>query len=68
MKHWMSMGAQISGTVNNLLVTKGIIQGKKINVLSRKTLKGAEGTQKVAEVGTAGPVAAEPVAEEAKTE
>lgn len=36
-KGWISKGAQLSGTVNNLLITKGIIQGKKINVLGKKT-------------------------------
>jgi small subunit ribosomal protein S16 len=35
-KYWMSVGAQPSDTVFNFLVTKGIITGKKINVLSRK--------------------------------
>ena len=36
-KHWMSVGAQPSNTVHNFLVTKGIVEGKKINVLSRKS-------------------------------
>ncbi|MBX9765068.1 30S ribosomal protein S16 [Patescibacteria group bacterium] len=36
-KHWIGKGAQVSGTLNNLLVTKGIIQGKKVNVLGKKT-------------------------------
>ncbi len=36
-KHWMSKGAQLSGTVNNLLITKGVIEGKKVNVLGKKT-------------------------------
>lgn len=36
-KHWMSVGAQMSPTVHNLLVTKGILTGKKINVLPKKT-------------------------------
>ncbi|MEI8129888.1 MAG: 30S ribosomal protein S16 [bacterium] len=35
-KHWMSVGAQPSDTVYNFLVTKGIVVGKKKNVLSRK--------------------------------
>ncbi len=34
--YWMSVGAQPSDTVHNFLVTKGVIKGKKINVLSRK--------------------------------
>lgn len=36
-KHWIAMGAQVSGTVNNLLITKGVIEGKKVNVLGKKT-------------------------------
>lgn len=36
-KHWMSVGAQVTPTVHNLLVTKGVIAGKKINVLPRKS-------------------------------
>jgi len=35
-KHWISKGAQVSPTLNNLLVEKKIISGKKINVLPRK--------------------------------
>ena len=36
-KYWMSVGAQASGTVTNLLISKGIIEGRKINVLPRKS-------------------------------
>ncbi len=36
-EHWMRVGAQVSGTVHNLLVTKGIVKGEKINVLPKKT-------------------------------
>lgn len=36
-KHWISQGAQLSGTVHNFLVGKKIIEGKKINVLPRKS-------------------------------
>ena len=32
-KHWMSMGAQTSDTVHNLLVSHKIIDAKKINIL-----------------------------------
>jgi small subunit ribosomal protein S16 len=35
---WMKDGAQVSGTVHNLLVSNKIITGKKINVLPKKTL------------------------------
>jgi hypothetical protein len=33
----MSVGAQVTPTAYNLLVTKGILSGKKINVLPRKS-------------------------------
>lgn len=36
-KHWISQGAQTSDTVHNLLITHKIIEGKKINVLPRKS-------------------------------
>lgn len=35
-KHWMEHGAQLSGTVHNFLVERGVISGKKINVLPKK--------------------------------
>jgi small subunit ribosomal protein S16 len=35
-KHWTSVGAQVSDTVHNILVAEGIIEGKKINVLPKK--------------------------------
>lgn len=34
-KYWMSVGAQPSDTVHNMLVSAGVIQGKKINVLPK---------------------------------
>ena len=37
-KGWMAKGAQLSDTLHNLLLTKGIIEGKKINVLPKKVL------------------------------
>lgn len=35
-KYWISVGAQVTGTVHNFLLDKKIISGKKINVLPRK--------------------------------
>lgn len=35
-KEWMSKGAQVTDTVHNLLISKKIIDGKKINVLPLK--------------------------------
>jgi len=34
-KHWMSVGAQPSDTVHNMLVSVGILNAKKINVLPK---------------------------------
>ena len=68
-KHWISKGAQLSGTVHNLFITKGIIEGKKVNVLQKKNIK------KEAQAEAAAPVAskvevpeAEAKAEEAPAE
>jgi len=36
-KYWISKGAQPSGTVHNYLVHERIIEGKKINVLPKRT-------------------------------
>jgi len=36
-KHWISVGAQATPTAHNLLISKGVIAGKKINVLPKKT-------------------------------
>lgn len=36
-KHWISNGAQVSDTVHNILIKEGIIKGKKINVLPKKS-------------------------------
>lgn len=36
-KYWMGVGAQVSPTVHNLLISKGVLEGKKINVLPKKS-------------------------------
>jgi len=36
-KHWMEKGAQVSDTVNNLLIKEKVIEGKTRNVLPKKT-------------------------------
>ena len=36
-KHWMGMGATVSDTVHNILVSQKVIDAKKINVLPRKS-------------------------------
>ena len=35
-KYWISNGAQVSETMNNLLISEKVIRGKKINVLPKK--------------------------------
>jgi small subunit ribosomal protein S16 len=35
-KHWLSKGARLSDTMHNFLVHDKVIEGKKINVLSKK--------------------------------
>lgn len=37
-KYWISQGAQPSGTMHNMLITAGIMTGKKVNVLPKKTV------------------------------
>ena len=36
-KHWIKNGAQVSPSAHNMLVKQGIIEGKKKNVLSKKS-------------------------------
>ena len=36
-KHWISKGVQVSDTVHNFLISEKVIEGKKKNVLSRKS-------------------------------
>jgi small subunit ribosomal protein S16 len=36
-KHWLSVGAQPTDTVHNLLVSHKVIDGKKVNVLPKKS-------------------------------
>ena len=48
-KHWMKQGAKLSVTVHNFLVTKKVIEGKKLNALSRKSpIKKEEKKEEVA--------------------
>lgn len=76
-KHWISKGVQVSDTVYNFLITKKVIEGKKKNVLSRKSpiideakLKaGAEAKAKAdAEAAEAAKLAAEAPTTEAAPE
>jgi len=68
-KEWMTKGVQLSGTVHNLLIEKKIIDGKKINVLPKKTpivKEVVEEAPKAEVKAEAAPVAEEVVAEVAE--
>lgn len=41
-KYWLSVGAQATGTMHNMLVSTGIVKGKKVNVLPKKTVAKVE--------------------------
>jgi small subunit ribosomal protein S16 len=43
-KGWIAKGAQPTDSIHNLLVTKGVIEGKKVNVLPKKTPQKSEAT------------------------
>lgn len=64
-KHWMSYGAQVSGTVHNILVSKKIIDGKKINVLPLKKPIVKESTEKAPEAQVSKETAKEEATEKA---
>jgi small subunit ribosomal protein S16 len=36
-KEWMSKGAQPTDSIRNLLISKGVMEGKKVNALPKKT-------------------------------
>lgn len=67
---WIAKGVQVSPTVHNLLVTHKIIEGKKINVLPRKTPIVSEKPAEEAAAPEAAPaeVAEAPAAEETPAE
>jgi len=74
-KHWMKEGAKVSDTLHNLLVSQKIIEGKKINVLPKKTVPnlpaGEAGKEEVKEAAAqeaAAPEAPAAVLEEAARE
>ena len=67
-KYWMSMGATVSDTVHNLLVSQKIIDAKKINVLPKKTLPSPKATEGAApEVVEVPAVPSEALAKEGDT-
>lgn len=61
-KEWLTKGVQLSGTMHNMLVSKGVISGKKINVLPKKSPIKKEGAEEAAP--TTAPAAETPAATE----
>lgn len=52
-KEWVTKGAQVSPSVMNLLIAKGVFEGKKVAVISKKNLE----KNKPAEVAPEAPAA-----------
>ena len=70
-KAWITKGAQVSPSLHNLLLNKGVLTGKKINVLPKKTFKKEEPVAEapiVVEVPNEQEVVAEVAADEVPTE
>lgn len=65
-KYWISVGAQPSPTVHNMLVSLGIISAKKINVLPKFKAPEAPAEEAAAPAAPA-PVAEAPVAAKEET-
>ena len=66
-KHWLSMGAQPTDSIRNLLINKKVIEGKKVNVLPRKSPQKSEEAI-AAEAAAAEAVKAAAAAEKAAAE
>ena len=62
--HWISNGAQLSGTVHNFLVDEGVVKGSKINVLPKR--KEVEEKQEEAQSAPAQPAPVAQSKEEAQ--
>ena len=66
-REWIAKGAQPTGSIHNLLINKGVITGKKINVLSKKTPQRNEEAIAAEAAATTPAPEAEPAAEEVST-
>jgi len=70
-KHWLSKGAGMTETINNLLVEKGIIEGKKVKASKAGKVnekRAAQLKSKADKKASAEKEVAAPVAEEKKEE
>ncbi len=66
-KHWIKNGVQLTGTVNNLLINKGVIKGEKVDKNPKKTVAKKE-EEKVEAKPEVKPEVKEEVAAETKEE
>jgi len=62
-KYWLSVGAQATPTMHNMLISVGIIEGKKINVLPKKSPPKADAAEAAAPATEAKPVEEVPAPE-----
>ena len=62
-KEWIAKGAQPTDSIRNLLITKGVLTGKKVNVLPKKTPIKKEEAQQASAVSQKRRVAEEKVEE-----
>ena len=67
-KEWIQKGAQPTDTVKNLLIAKGVMEGKKVNVLPKKTPVKKEEPEAAAPEAAPAEAAAPAPAEEPTTE
>ncbi|MDZ4226409.1 MAG: 30S ribosomal protein S16 [Patescibacteria group bacterium] len=67
-KHWIGMGATVSDTMHNLLISEKVIEGKKINILPSfaKTMEGKAAQEPAVAALAEAPAAAPESASEAK--
>lgn len=67
-KYWIGKGAGLSDTMHNFLINAGVISGKKINVLPKKTVEKKEEPVAEAPKAEESAAAAPEVASETPTE
>lgn len=60
-KYWMSKGAKVSDTMHNFLISNKIIEGKKINILPKKSPPKKDLSAEASAQGGEAPVVATPV-------
>ena len=70
LNHYLSNGAQMSATVNNLLISKGIVKGEKVTSWKpkKKPQKEEEAPKQEAKPAEAAPAEETPAEEESKAE